>query len=62
MLVLTRKPYESIVIGDSIRITPLPTLRTGTFRIGIEAPKDISILREELLSDDGEGEDKRKAC
>ena len=48
MLVLSRKPGEVLRIGDAIR---LEVVRIGpnTVRIGIEAPKDLAIVREELL-------------
>lgn len=62
MLVLTRKPGESIVIGDSIRIEVLSQSRSGAVRLGIHAPEGIWIFREELIGDDGEGDDERKAC
>jgi carbon storage regulator len=48
MLVLSRKLNESIVIGDHIRITVVG-LRGNHVRLGIEAPSDVSIMREELL-------------
>jgi len=48
MLVLSRKTEERILIGDSIRITVLHMERNQV-RIGIEAPKDVTIIREELL-------------
>ncbi len=47
MLVLTRRPGESILIGTSIRIRVLSTSGTQT-RIAIEAPDDVPILREEV--------------
>jgi len=47
MLVLSRKKNESILIGDNIRIICVECT-AGKTRIGIEAPKDIVILREEL--------------
>lgn len=47
MLILRRKKDESILIGDSIRITVLECGSEGV-RIAIDAPKQISILREEL--------------
>jgi carbon storage regulator len=49
MLVLTRKPGESIYIGESIRVTVLQTTKCGRIRIGIEAPPEVEVLREELL-------------
>jgi carbon storage regulator CsrA len=47
MLVLSRKLSQQIVIGQDIRITVLKIDRNQV-RIGIEAPRDICILREEL--------------
>jgi carbon storage regulator len=49
MLVLSRKSNESIIIGDNIRVT-VASIRGRIVRIGIEAPEDVGILREELLS------------
>ena len=48
MLVLSRKPGERIMIGDNI-VIPLVRGTGQTVRIGLEAPKDIKIMREELL-------------
>lgn len=47
MLVLTRKKGESIMIGDAIEITVLGT-EGDTVRIGISAPKEISVYRKEI--------------
>ncbi len=47
MLILTRKLGESIAIGDEIRIHLLDVKGTKV-RIGIEAPRGVCILREEL--------------
>ena len=47
MLILRRKKNESILIGDNIRLTVIETAADGV-RIAIDAPKHISILREEL--------------
>jgi carbon storage regulator len=49
MLILSRKPDESIVIDDRITIKILE-VRGNQIRLGIEAPKEISIMREELLA------------
>ena len=47
MLVLSRKAEESMFIGDDIKITVLD-IRGGQVRIGITAPEDIKIHREEV--------------
>lgn len=47
MLILRRKKSESILIGDNIRITVVDCAADGV-RLAIDAPKQISILREEL--------------
>ncbi len=47
MLVLKRKLNESIMIGDDIEITIISTDKDG-IRIGIEAPKELSIYRKEI--------------
>ena len=57
MLVLSRKINERILIGDSIVLT-IVQVQGSTVRIGIEAPPEVAIVREELLrklaaADDG---------
>ena len=47
MLVLTRKAGESFMIGDDITITVLGK-KGNQVRIGIDAPKDIPVNREEI--------------
>jgi carbon storage regulator len=47
MLVLSRKVNERILIGEHIRITVVAT-RGNQVRIGIEAPPDVRVLRDEL--------------
>jgi carbon storage regulator len=47
MLILTRKLGESIQIGDDTRITFLD-IKGKQIRIGIEAPKEIMVHREEI--------------
>jgi carbon storage regulator len=47
MLVLTRKSNQSIVIGDDIIITVLE-VRGDQIRLGITAPRDVSVHREEV--------------
>lgn len=50
MLVLSRKSGERIRVGNDIRIT-IVRIGPGNVRIGIEAPSDTAILREELCLD-----------
>lgn len=47
MLILRRKKNESLLIGENIRITVIECAADGV-RLAIDAPKQISILREEL--------------
>ena len=47
MLILTRKLGESITIGDRIKITLLE-IKGRQIRIGIEAPPDVVVHREEI--------------
>lgn len=60
MLVMTRKVGECIVIGDNVVVTVV-RLAGGMVRLGIEAPSDYSVMREELLRGAGDvvrGKDK----
>ena len=47
MLILTRHQNESIIINDDIRITVLSD-NYGQVKLGIEAPDDVEIWREEI--------------
>jgi carbon storage regulator len=49
MLVLSRKSGEKILIGDKISITVV-RIAPGIVRIGVEAPEDLPVLREELIA------------
>lgn len=49
MLILTRKTNESVIISDNIRITVLG-IQNGIVRLGLTAPNDVKIFREELLT------------
>ncbi|MFC1556299.1 carbon storage regulator CsrA [candidate division KSB1 bacterium] len=49
MLVLTRKVGESINIGTDIKVTII-NMESGQVRIGIEAPRDVIIHREEIYN------------
>lgn len=48
MLVLSRKLDESIIIGENIRLTVVK-IDGGQIRLGIEAPPEVAIYRQELL-------------
>ncbi|HEY2155719.1 MAG TPA: carbon storage regulator [Isosphaeraceae bacterium] len=48
MLVLTRKLMEKLYIGDAICVTVV-RLEGGQVRLGIEAPREIAVVRAELL-------------
>jgi carbon storage regulator CsrA len=50
MLVLTRKIDESIVIGDNI-VVKVIAIENGNVKLGIEAPKEVAIIRDELLQE-----------
>jgi len=47
MLVLSRKPGEKILIGEDVTVT-IVRIGPNTVRIGIEAPRNMNIVREEL--------------
>lgn len=48
MLILTRRPGESLYIGDDIKVTVLGT--GHQVRIGVDAPRDVPVHREEVKS------------
>jgi carbon storage regulator len=50
VLVLSRKPGERILIGDKISITVVK-IGHGGVRIGIEAPPELAVVREELAEE-----------
>ncbi len=50
MLIITRKKGESLMIGDDIEIV-ISKIDDGSVKIGIKAPKDVSILRKELYEE-----------
>ena len=48
MLVLTRKPGQSIMIGDGVEVEVL-SVAGDKVRLGITAPRDVEIFRNEVL-------------
>ena len=48
MLVLTRKPNQSIMIGDDIEVSVL-SIQGEKVRIGIQAPRDVPVFRKEVF-------------
>lgn len=47
MLILTRRISESVIIGDDVKITVLG-IKGNQVRLGIDAPKEVSVHREEI--------------
>ncbi len=61
MLILTRRTGETIMIGDNIKITMLG-IKGNQARIGIDAPKDVAVHREEVyyrIQETKEGKEKK---
>lgn len=56
MLVVTRKTEESVIIADNIEVTILE-ISKDRVKIGISAPKDVKIIRNELLDTQNINED-----
>lgn len=48
MLVLSRHVGQSIIVGDDVRITLIELRADGKVRLGIEAPRETTIHREEI--------------
>lgn len=47
MLILNRKIGESIILGENVEVRILD-IQDGKIKIGIEAPRDVAILRKEV--------------
>ena len=58
MLVLSRKVGEKILIGDNISVTVVRVAQ-GTVRIGVEAPEDLPIVREEIKDQQAKSPDRK---
>ncbi|WP_244834799.1 carbon storage regulator CsrA [Clostridium sp. BJN0001] len=50
MLIITRKKGQSLKIGDDIEIT-VSRIDDGSVKLGINAPKEVSILRKEIYDE-----------
>ena len=57
MLILTRKVGESVLIGDDISITVL-SVRGNQVKLGVQAPKEVSVHREEIYQQILQSKDK----
>ena len=53
MLILTRRAGEAILIGNDIKIT-VTAINGNQVRIGIDAPREVKVLMEELVWRDKE--------
>jgi carbon storage regulator len=55
MLVLTRKPNQSIMIGDNVEVTVVSVIGEKV-RLGIQAPTEVPVHRKEIYLEIREGE------
>ena len=60
MLILTRRVGESLMVGDDVTITVLG-VKGNQVRVGVKAPKEVAVHREEILNriEEGASEDSR---
>ncbi|MGB0213282.1 carbon storage regulator CsrA [Algiphilus sp.] len=59
MLILTRRVGETLKIGDDVTITVL-SIKGNQVRVGIEAPPDVTVHREEVVERLRQGEAPRR--
>ena len=55
MLILTRRVGESLMVGDNVTVTVLG-VKGNQVRIGVNAPKDVAVHREEIYTRIHEGD------
>jgi carbon storage regulator len=60
MLILTRRVGETLVIGDDVTVTVLG-VRGNQIRLGVNAPKDVAVHREEIYQRIQNEEDSKKS-
>jgi carbon storage regulator len=58
MLVLTRRVNETLIIGDKVTVTILG-IKGFQVRVGVNAPRDVTVHREEVIGRIGRGESPR---
>lgn len=61
MLVITRRAGEEIVIGGNIRVTVV-RVNGDKVRLGIVAPREVKVLRQELVGTEPENDDESEAA
>lgn len=60
MLIIVRKRGEAIQIGDNVKIV-VTSVSAKNVKLGIIAPNDVSVMREELLIKKEEVDDRRNS-